>query len=261
MSLYKEKTIKSKISAERRHYPREPKGEKNEWKALINHYSEIGDTSNLREMNYKMLKDIKQKESKQLHLNLTFLALEDQMKERSYNENMEKRINNEIEKELLMRDQQAEVLYNKEQRRHRNDIMNTFKNGNEKLMRLKNEIQARDVIEIKLFFLKKLEDLQLDHEIIRNDLNGDDLNYLRAKKRAEEAKRVYLENQLLEEKKSLYSKSPSLRSKALSSFSVPKHIMYKSEGDIFDTIFSRPYHRKKVLLLLIFFLKKSTMKC
>lgn len=92
--------------------------------------------------------------------------------------------------------------------------------------------------------------MKLEHKILRNDIQGDDLNFLRAQKRINERKKIFLENHILQDKKSLYSNSPSARTKALSSFSVPKSIMYKSEGDIFDAMFGRPIKRQNVNILL-----------
>jgi hypothetical protein len=48
----------------RRHYPRELDGAKNEWKALVDHYSEAGFKSNQVESNYQQVKTQMQKQGK-----------------------------------------------------------------------------------------------------------------------------------------------------------------------------------------------------
>lgn len=48
----------------RRHYPRELDGAKNEWKALVDHYSEVGLKSSQVEANYHQTKTHIQKQGK-----------------------------------------------------------------------------------------------------------------------------------------------------------------------------------------------------
>jgi len=50
-------------SALRRHYPKEPDGAKNQWSALLNHYSEAEDAAVAYEREYVKKKVEKQKES------------------------------------------------------------------------------------------------------------------------------------------------------------------------------------------------------
>jgi hypothetical protein len=54
-------SIKSGVS--RRKYPRELDGAKNEWKALVDHYSEVGHTSDLFENRFDKTKKYLQAES------------------------------------------------------------------------------------------------------------------------------------------------------------------------------------------------------
>lgn len=126
----------------RRHYPRELDGAKNEWKALVDHYSEAGNKSDQVEINYMKTKSEIQRQGK---CN-SDLVLEHQQIEAALAKQRDKREVLDLERHIIDRDQE---LYNRErlkQLEEKNKKTSAFVSYNDALLQSKKAQQEKEVL-------------------------------------------------------------------------------------------------------------------
>lgn len=154
-----------------------------------------------------------------------------------------------VEQNLIYNDIAALNHDISEKEKRAKDLRKKFIQENEMLRQIRDASRAQDVRTNSILTIQNLEKLKVDHNVLRTELQNQDPNFVREQKFRSMSKQNFLDNQRLQEEKSLYSKSNKLLNQKVASHNRTKKIDYHRQGDIFDSIFNRQTHRQNVTSL------------